>query len=76
MFYHVVVYEHVCMQDDGKIEVVNGSAGELRLIVHDLVASDTAQYKCSASSDEDLGTHEMTASLMVHCKLCICCHSL
>ena len=59
----------VGQQDDGKIEVFNTSAGELRLVVHDLVQSDTARYTCSASSDEDLGTHEMTASITVHCKL-------
>lgn len=68
MFCHHCAW--VCLlQDDGKIEVVNSSAGELRLIVRDLVASDAAQYTCSASSDEDLGTHEMMASLTVHCKL-------
>jgi len=51
------------------MEVFNSSAGEFKLTVHDLVPSDTAQYTCSASSDEDLGTHEMTASITVHCKL-------
>jgi len=49
--------------------VSNTSAGELRLVVHDLVLADTAQYTCSASSDEDLGSHEMTASITVHCKV-------
>jgi len=39
------------------------------LIVHDLMPSDAAHYMCSASSDEDLGTHEMTASITVHCEL-------
>ena len=48
--------------------VSNTSAGELRLVVHDLVLADTSQYTCSASSDEDLGSHEMTASITVHCK--------
>jgi len=66
VFYCIVF---VCWQDDDRIEVSNTSAGELRLKVHDLVPSDTAQYTCSASSDEDLGTHEMTASITVHCML-------
>jgi len=58
----------VCRQDDGKIEVFNTTAGESRLIVRDLVPSDTARYTCLASSDEDLGTHEMTAAITVHCE--------
>lgn len=49
--------------------MLSSSAGELRLSVHDLVAADTAQYTCSASSDSDLGTHEMIASITVHCQL-------
>ena len=56
-------------QDDGKIEVIDSTAGELRLIVRDLVPSDSARYTCSAASDEDLGSHEMTASVTVRCKL-------
>jgi len=63
------VFVPVGRQDGGKIVVSNSSAGQLRLIVRDLVPSDTAQYTCSASSDEDLGTHEMTASIKVHCEL-------
>ena len=66
---YCIVLVPVARQDGGKIVVSNTSAGQLRLIVRDLVPSDTAQYTCSASSDEDLGTHEMTASITVHCEL-------
>jgi len=51
--------------------VSNATAGELRLRIRDLSPSDTAQYTCSASSDEDLGTHEMTASITVQCECCV-----
>jgi len=59
----------VGQQDSDRIEVSNTTAGELRLKVHNLVPSDSARYTCTASSDDDLGIHEMTASITVHCKL-------
>lgn len=55
-------------KDDGKIEVSSSTSGQLRLTVRHLEPSDSARYTCSASSDDNLGTHEMTAAIRVHCK--------